>query len=257
MSDGFLYIIGGRNIFFEEAYRSIRSLRKVNPKANVTVFADRNDKNINRIVNRFEIKPMDCTNRMYDGKINHIFETPYKRTVFLDSDTQVLGFLGPLFEILKFYDMALTQAPGVKKPTRDQDENLIEALIPYNCGMIAFNKNNKIERLFKEWKNLFYSQTPGEGFMKDYKNKVREQPAFSLAAMKSDARIYTLNHCWNARARGPLHLIGRVKILHGRFGDRDRKIIIRQINRHPNPRVWDWNKFKIHKKNAALSSNQI
>jgi hypothetical protein len=248
MSRGFLYIIGGREKFYNETIKSIRSLRAVSPNANVTVFVDKVESCTSELTNLADTiceKPMDLRSRMYGGKVHNIHKSPYHQTIFLDSDTYIVSSLEILFESLDYYDLAMTQAPGVPYPTRLEDGQDMPWHIPYNCGMICFRKSPPTLKLFSEWRRLFELQEPGRGFMRGYSNECRrEQPAFAIAALKSDARIYTLNHCWNSRVRGPLHLNGPVKVVHARVKEQHLDGVLQKINAKTTARVWDNDSFK-------------
>jgi hypothetical protein len=247
MSSGFLYIIAGHDNYFIAAARSITSLRAITPDAKVTVFSDsdpatRCDMPAVDVV----IKEMDTSQRTYDGKVRYIRDSPYDKTVCLDADTYVIGDLTPLFELLDYhYDLALTQAPGANvRATRLEDGTQVIGHMQYNCGLIAFKKSEATLKLFRLWYDLFLRQTPGIGFMTEYRAR-REQPAFALASLlDSGARIYTLNHCWNARVRGPLHLNGPVRLLHARLSDVQIGLVAEAINKRTNPRVWTYEHLK-------------
>jgi len=247
MSRGYLYVVSGSRRYFEEAVSSIASLKKVHLNAHVTVFTDQDFGDADGLIDSVEVREMDTSQRMGDGKVRHIADTPYDRTIFLDSDTHVLEPMDPLFDLLDGYDLALVQAPGTPRGTRLEDGTPVVGHLPYNCGLIAFKKSDSTLRLFARWKELFYRQVPGEGFMEGYKQR-REQPAFALSAYESDASIYTLNHCWNIRIRGPAHLIGSPKMIHCRLNRKELDLATKLLRRTTKPRVWSWEQFKAAKK---------
>jgi hypothetical protein len=251
MSRGYLYIIAGQELYFKEALESIRSLKAVTPDAHVTMYSDTAFEDPEGLIDHFEIREMDTSERMYDGKVHHIADSPYDRTIFMDSDTYVLEPMEPLFGLLDTHDLAMVQAPGPKCGTRREDGSLIEGHNLYNCGMMVFKKSEPTLNLFQRWNELFDKQVPNQGFMIGY-NQRREQPAFALAAYESDASIYTLNHCWNIRVRGPAHLLGTPKMLHARLSQPDRDLVIELLRKRSHPRVWNWERFKTAKKERKL-----
>jgi hypothetical protein len=182
---------------------------------------------------------------MYDGKVRYICDSPYDRTICLDADTYVVGDLTPLFVLLDYnYDLALTQGPGANvRPTRLEDGTQVFGHLQYNCGLIVFKKSDATLRLFKRWYDLFLKQVPRQGLMTNYRIK-REQPAFALAALETDANVYSLNHCWNARVCSPLQLNGPVRMIHARLSDREIELVVAAINERHNPRTWSYEQFK-------------
>jgi hypothetical protein len=247
VSSGFLYIIAGHDNYFRAAARSIASLKVATPDARITVFSDVDPTSRCDLpaVDSVVIKEMDTSQRMYDGKVRYICDSPYDKTICLDADTYVVGDLTPLFRLLDYHhDLALIQEPGVNvRYTRLEDGTQVIGHMQYNCGLIAFKKSDATLRLFKRWYDLFLKQIPGSGFMEGY-SICREQPAFALAALESDANIYTLNHCWNARVRGPLHLTGPVVMIHARLSDLEIERVLVAINKRDKPRVWTYKYFK-------------
>ena len=243
MSRGYLYIVAGGAHYFREALESIKSLKAVTPDAHVTVFLDRDFGDHGGLIDNLEIREMDTSERMYDGKVHHIADSPYDRTIFLDSDTYILEPMTPLFDLLDTYDLAMVQAPGATRGTRREDGTLIEGHNLYNCGLMAFKKSTPTLKLFRRWNQLFDKQVPNTGFMIGYSQR-REQPAFALASYESDANIYTLNHCWNVRVRGPAHLLGTPKMLHARLSEQDRDLVLELLRKRKGARTWDYQQLK-------------
>ena len=60
------------------------------------------------------VKFETCGNAFLD-KIRNISQTPFERTIFLDTDTCVIANIGELFDLLQRFDVAAAHAPGYTK----------------------------------------------------------------------------------------------------------------------------------------------
>ena len=153
MKKGILYIVFGDN-FIQELKFSAESVKKHNPDMHITVFSDR-EINCEFIddVKTIEVRHMR-------PKIDYISQSPYEKTLFLDTDTIINHSLEDLFGILDKYDIALAHDLARK---RKKFTNTIPEYgeIPYsfsevNTGVMAFNKNKRVLDLFEGWRQRFY-----------------------------------------------------------------------------------------------------
>ena len=102
---GVIYIVSGDIKFYKECLYSAKTLKKHNPKIPITVFTDKTtfkkSKDINNIVILSEnINP-------HKLKIKAIQESPYEKTLFIDTDTQIVNSIMELFDFLDFYDLGI------------------------------------------------------------------------------------------------------------------------------------------------------
>ena len=118
----------------KEFFHSFSSLRSTNPSCPVTVFTDYEeilrsplDYKRNKIKNGFGLKP----------KVLGIKSSPYNRTIFLDTDTEIKGSIGPLFSYLDNHDFCLAK----------------EFIIPsaFNTGVISFRDSPSIKTFIDFW----------------------------------------------------------------------------------------------------------
>ena len=101
--NGFIYAVAGQK-YIDEAIKSCLSIRKVNPDANVTIFSDQPIENhpFNQVV-LFE-QDMSQYVDAKCAKIKAMAQSPYERTIFIDSDTYFTDDCLELFDLLDYFD---------------------------------------------------------------------------------------------------------------------------------------------------------
>ena len=181
MSKGIIYYVWG-NYNKADLDRSIQSIKKFG--YNYRVIVDKSE---------------------YDHlqKKLGIFESsPYDTTLFLDTDTRVLGNLDYGFEMAEKYKLACCIAPASSsydaKPNDIQD--IMETDLPqYNTGVLFFTRD--AEKTFMRWKDLM---------IKHPVCRDNDQPYFSQAVYET-INPYILPKTWNYRP----HTNYESKVYHG------------------------------------------
>lgn len=192
-NNGYLYIFHGEK-YMKEALLSVESLKKIHPNAHVTAFTDVKLDN-----SKFDyvklIKPTSIR-----SKVNYIHESPYDKTIFLDTDTIIYNTIEDIFILLERYDFCLAHDLARKrlKYSKIMKEY---AVIPYgfselNTGVIGFKKSKNSIKCFKLWRNYYN---------KYYKRILRsipyDQPSFRIALWQSLAHLYILPPEYNVRSQ--------------------------------------------------------
>ena len=241
MSSGFQYIISGAERYFLEACDSVASLRRHNPGAHTTLVSDAVPASQPRISASFDtivtepLEPAAGRNvsRHVQGttyRVRNIYRhAPYDRTCHVDSDTHFLGDFQPIFELLDYFDMAMTQAPSDSTPVLVNGRELAACPL-YNCGMIAFKKGDVTQQFFERWR---YWQ---EASLDDPAAKGNDQVTFVRALLDVPARVCVVQANWNARTTGHERFRGPVRLIHGRHNDV--AAVARSINIAADLRVW-------------------
>ena len=240
MSNGFLYVIWGDQRFVREVCGSVTSLRRHSPGAHATVVCDVPPAALPQLsscLDRVITQPIDPRVARellphlagFTYKVRNMYEhAPYERTCFVDSDTYFLADFQPLFDILDYFDMAMTLPPGDITPTRANGKEL-QGYTPYNTGMILFKKGERTERFFDRWS--FWQGALDEP---DYTGS--DQETFMRALLDVPCRICVLQSTWNTRTQVYERLRGPVRLIHGRHADFE--AIARNINITSDTRVW-------------------
>jgi len=152
-----------------------------------------------------------CGNPFLD-KINNIRRSPFIETIFLDTDTYVLGNLDEVFDLLKRFDLAAAHTPGY---TKGPDFGQSEAFYDFNTGVIAYRTSGNVLALLDNWEKafLYFANSP------DFRQWLADQHAFRRVIWESAAAFYVLPPEYNCRIQFHMRLVGAAKILHGRSLD--------------------------------------
>lgn len=222
---GILYIAFGDS-FTKEAIMSYRSLRRYMKNVPVCFMtdsldrlADLDDKNLIKV----KIAP-----RHIRSKVDYVYFTPFKKTVYLDSDTVVVRDISDIFESLDRFDVALTHDYARK---REKYATLIPEYseIPYsfsevNGGVFGYVANDRTEEFLLLWKEYFYKyfkQTNGW-----------DQVSLRISLWKSAVQLYHMPFEYNIRSKANREKQDRFK---HEFGEQH--MAPRIYHMHYNPEV--------------------
>ena len=145
-----------------------------------------------------------CLDKMYP-----LVETPYEKTLFLDTDTYLCDRIDELFDVLDKYDIAAAHPPY---RVQYQIPGIPECFPEPNTGVIAFRKSSAALEVLRRWPEEYKRQIASQ-------NKPHhDQHSFRAALYHCDARFLVIPHEYNFRSIGP-NFAGKgskVKIIHGR-----------------------------------------
>ena len=230
---GVVYIGTGERIV-KEILRSATSLKEIHPDMRITVFSDRKIERPDLFESERIISNPEYS---YIDKILPLTETPYKYTLYLDSDTIVVNQVTALFELLDQFDLAVALEP---KPKRLQYPTAVPVSFPeYNTGVFSYRKNEANCDLFRRWHDLYLDQktnVPGT---------THDQPAFREALYHSSARFATLPNQYNLRTLYLTALSRNIEttIIHHRAFDMKKLPLLRGTDHErvifPDPFVLD------------------
>ena len=190
MEKGVFYIAFGEN-FIKEMLFSAASVKKHNPNLHITAFVDREVDS--EFIDEYKIIQVSHLR----PKVDYITETPYKKTIFLDTDTIIDYNIEEMFEILEHYDFAICHDLARK---RENVSRIIPeyAKIPYafsevNPGVMVFEKTEEVVGFFELWRKYFYRY---------FNLWPYEQPTFRVALWESGLDFYILPPEYNIRSKG-------------------------------------------------------
>ena len=161
--------------------------------------------------------------KSYRDKILPLLDLPYKRTLFLDTDLEILSSIDDIFQILKSIDLV-----GSHAPVRWCDWNPLhvpQGFCELNSGVLGFRRCNRQRALIRHWLKLYDSV----GIQFD---QATLRAALWWAICHRGLRIWVLPPEYNLRTPKPW-LTGTgmpVKIVHGRLPDDQRKLLRRYLN---------------------------
>lgn len=153
LEKGILYIAFGE-AFTREALYSAQSVKKNSPGIKIAIFTNM----------KFESEFIDYVCYIQPNhirsKVDFIAYSPFKKTIYLDSDTCIVMPINDMFDVLEKYDVAAIHDFARK---RNKYALLVPEYgkIPYsfsevNGGVFVFNNNQNVQDFFKMWKNYFY-----------------------------------------------------------------------------------------------------
>jgi Nucleotide-diphospho-sugar transferase len=155
-------------------------------------------------------------------------DSPFERTIFLDTDTYVLGSLQEVFQLLDRFDVAFQPASGGMHYTLPGIP--MEAFPEPSAGIVAWRKNERTDAFFANWESAYISQQEANG------PGAWDQRSMRQALWESDVSISTLPGVWQLCSFDVGICLGKVKMVHGRGPDAARAQ--QKCNEHLNYRVY-------------------
>jgi len=222
---GLLYSATGKR-YVEEAIKSAGSYKRAMPNIPITIFTDLPE--IASEENCFDAceqikKPVHGPS----DKFYALQNSPYDRTVFVDTDTWCLEQCEELFRVLDRFEFAAAHAPI-------RAMNFVPKGVPrcfpeLNTGVLAFRRTKAVKELFAEWSRIYQD-------FRQRKKINRDQLSFRKALYFSDVNLTILPPEYNLRAVFSYFVggFGPVKIIHARGGDLDRALkVVQPANDDP------------------------
>jgi hypothetical protein len=139
--EGALYIVFGTR-YQAEARRSIESLRKVCPTMRIAVISDSEWSDF-AIPDFFILKPAEAS---YALKMRYAYDSPFDRTLCLDSDTIVARDISAIFGMLDYYDVGFHfDGPHIDEP------NGLKFQMRAATSVFVFKKGEHVAQFFTKW----------------------------------------------------------------------------------------------------------
>ena len=216
---GVIYVASGER-YVEEAAVSAESLKRKMPEIPILIFSDQ--ETAPPVFDEIR-KLEDVRGNCYD-KVRPLLETPFEKTLFLDTDTYVCRRIDEISTLLDRFDLLVSHTPY-----RDPNplKGIPSAFPEFNTGVIGFRRSESFSRFLEKWIECYADL----GMKAD-------QPAFRKVLWEDrELRSYILTPEYNFRTIFPGYVGGgsAVKIIHGRHKDWDK--IDRKLNRYKKPRV--------------------
>lgn len=219
LENGILYIATGEQ-YVNEAIKSARSL-DANTKGYPTKLIANRDPHEDVFDNVQIVEPREG----FADKIRFLQETPYERTLFLDSDTYVCGPIHDLFELIEQYELAAAHARG-RRPVRM--EEIPDCFPEFNTGVLVYRSSSNVDNILSQWL-AEYNKIERQSSLND-------QPAFRRTLYGADVNMATLPPEYNCRTVWPGYADGPVKIIHGRHDNLE--AIADKLNKSTEMRVF-------------------
>ena len=227
--DGILYTAIGQS-YLEEALQSARSSLRFNPVPHLIC----TDQPLQAPEDRVQTRHWHPSGNPYADKIRCMIESPFQRTLYLDSDTYVLAPTVELFALLDRFDVAACHAPGYRGLS---DPEVPRAFYELNTGLVVFRANAGTRVFLSDWLDT-YLRWCAEPPFEDAGNLsgFADQPAFRNCAWRHRLELCVLGHEYCFRTPQCGQVADRVHVIHGRHDDYERVATI--LNRERRARVF-------------------
>lgn len=212
---GILYVATGER-HLREAAHSAASARRIHPELPLALFTSPEDHTahqdwLRKTFHRIEIHPQPVFS--FRDKIQPLFLSPFRRTLFLDTDTEILGRVDDVFDLLGSFplcycrDTTRYNLPALAVPA---------AFSEPNTGVLAFASGELTSRLFERWLRRY-----DEGLTRHESHHgsgagYHDQPSFREVLYETAFPHYVLPEEYNLRGYAKWFAGARVRILHAR-----------------------------------------
>jgi len=209
---GIIYVIADGGNARDELVVSARSVRRTMPDIPITVFSDLDISGPFDEV-RLIRRPRNTTD-FFRLRTELLCDSPYERTLHLDTDTYVVREVSAVFDLLDRFDIAIahdTHRIAVPIP------GIPESYPEFNAGVIAY-RAQALRALSPTWLALYDQHVEGVSY---------DQPWLRQALYESELRVATLPPEFNFR----FHLAGfynlPVAILHAHASESEFESVAR------------------------------
>lgn len=197
------------DFYLKEAVFSAKTIKKQHSNMNITLFSDKDPQK-----KCFDmVKIIDVNNIRV--KQDLLWDSPYDRTLYIDSDTGIVGPINDIFNILDRFDIAATH-DMMRKDNKKAKIYPDYAIIPdgfseFAGGVILFKKSNKIKNFFEVWRKNYKIWC-------DLSGKKNDQPSFRVSLWEcKDLNLYVLPPEYNIRTKDYDNITPRIYHHHGMF----------------------------------------
>lgn len=212
---GYLYVVDGERWARETLY-AIKRMRSLSDYP-ICIVCSEILTDISYIQNKFEnvivkvVHVMKKTN--FCSKVIGMINTPFEKTLYMDTDTFVVSNVDDIFELLDLCDMALKPEPYGHTNLYPVPDKYLNLFSEYNTGICLFNNNKIVMEVLREWQSAIETRK----YNQDYFDMPQLRNV--LVNRRNRPNILPLHECYNMQGLRTYKIIhGEVKIIHERFG---------------------------------------
>lgn len=152
---GIVYIAVGAG-YVRDAELSARSARRQHPDLPICLFSD-----VPSTDPVFDIK-REIKEPHRRSKLDCIIASPFRETLYLDSDTRVVGSITEPFGVLARYDFAACHVenrhPVTSVTARLKADSVDPGFTGFNGGVFYYRMNENVRRFFENWAEEYKTQ---------------------------------------------------------------------------------------------------
>lgn len=93
------------------------------------------------------------------SKVDYIANSPYDKTLYLDSDTVIMRDISDMFDILDRFDVGVTHDYARKREKYchiPEYNNIPYSFSEVNGGVMSFNNSKRVKKFLESWRSYFY-----------------------------------------------------------------------------------------------------
>lgn len=202
---GFLFIGYGK-AYVAEAIEAAQSLRRVHPGCQICLVTDAEQESLPdklfNYIRKFSVKKemgdtyADGDRSAYYVKISALLETPFEKTIYLDTDAHVVGRISHLHELLEQFDLLVCPSPHIIHFQFESDtppfSSIPDCFGTFNTGMLAYRLTDPVKKFITEW----------DGNHRHFSRPftTNDQPAFRYTLFHSELRFLVVSDRFNCFA---------------------------------------------------------
>lgn len=220
---GVIYAATGHK-YRQECIRSLISLKQKSPDISVTVFTDNSASFDNYVSDLVCVNELKNPEFGFRDKITAMEMSPYRVTLFLDTDTIIASDIKEIFFLAERFEFAV--APEVYQPS---DHKLVPASFPeFNSGVILYKNTPEVTGMLKTWGELYDSKK-----LTKYPPK-GDQEVLREVLYLSEINFTPLSTNWNFCTTHSqiLNAGASIVILHTRHSEEQLSSALREKSRH-------------------------
>jgi hypothetical protein len=228
---GVLYIAFGPQ-YHREAVTSIASLRRFHSDLACCVITETGLEDLPSNVEVLLRKPE--TKYPLRAKPRFLRESPFDRTLFLDTDTTIVRPIDGLFHLLDRFDIGLHMLPHYTNHPKYRFLN------NPSSGVVLFRRCDEVNETFGRWLELYDQEVDRVG---SHQSRINADPLLIRAIYETQVRLVPLPAAMNFHLEIPNVTASPIHIVHGRHPDPVG--LARRVDQDRlaglanwNPRVW-------------------
>lgn len=215
LDKGYLYVVDGQR-WAREAFYAVKRLRTLTKLPICIVCSELFDDilKIDRLYENIFVKVVEeIKNSNFISKVIGMMNSPFRNTLFMDTDTFVVSNIDGIFEVLNLCDMSMKIEASNHTGIFPIDDVYEDFVPEYNTGVVLFKNSEIVQNTLKNWKTAIVDQ--------NYSKEYFDMPQFRSTLINNEKRpiIFTLSENFNMSGLRTYKIIhGRVYLVHERFG---------------------------------------
>jgi hypothetical protein len=226
---GVLYVAFGEQ-YRREALASIAAIRRFHPHLPCCIITDSNIEPLPSHV-RILLRAPEAKQH-FRAKPRYLPESPFDRTLFLDTDTTTVRHIEDLFRLLNRFDIGVYMLPAYIYNQK------YGYLTWANSGVILFRRCKAVSEAFDRWLALLDQEIAGEVSAPSHL-PLSDDAHLMHAICEAEARLVPLPASMNFHILYPIVTASPIHIVHGRHPDPDGLARLMDRGRSATGAAWD------------------